>query len=180
MSPLFSTWLLSAVVSAATPQPLTVDSFFQVEWLRNAAISPDGKNAAITIAKHDEAANNTPSGIYLFDIAGQQARELTAKGSSQPAWAPDSQNLYYIADGSSLSESQLWSIDITTGKKTELTNFCAGVNSPVVSPSGRYVALYSDLYPSCGTDLDCSCKILAEKALSKASGQLYDSSLFVF
>ncbi len=173
-----STWLLSAVVSASTPSPLTVDSFFDVSWLRKAQISPDGKYAALAIAKHDEAANRTPSKIYLYDVGTKELKPFSKAEASEPAWAVNSEKVYFIADGSSDNEPQLWSQNIAGGEAQELTHFCGGVSTPVVSPSGRYIALFSELYPECGRDLDCQCKTIADKKLSKSTGKVYDSLLF--
>lgn len=73
--------LMAALVSgvgAAAENPL---------WLRNAAISPDGKTVAFTY-KGD---------IFTVPVTGGQARQLTTSKEydSAPMWAPDGKRIVF-------------------------------------------------------------------------------------
>ncbi len=180
MSQLLFTWLLSSCLTAATPAPLTVDAFFEVSWLREAQISPDGRYVAITVAKHNEKANKTPKAIYIYDIKSKKTKGLTAGASASMAtWGPDAKELYYIATPDGASDSQLLAISPEGGNPRVLTNSCAALSAPLVAPDASSVAMVAELYPTC-QDMACNCAKLAEKAASKSSGQVYDDLLFRF
>lgn len=63
-------------------------SDYQPRW------SPDGRRLAFVSTRDDEKGQ-----IYLIDLAGGEAQQLTAmpNGASDPAWSPDGRRLAFIA-----------------------------------------------------------------------------------
>lgn len=102
-------------------------------WLRDAKISPDGKNIAFTY-KGD---------IYTVDVNGGEARRLTSRDSYEqlPVWSPDSKSIAFASNRNGNFDIFLISAE-TPGEWKRLT-FNSAVELPeAFTPDGKAV-LYS-------------------------------------
>lgn len=123
-------------------------------WLRNVAISPDGKQIAFTY-KGD---------IFTVPVDGGEARRLTASESyeTSPKWSPDGKKIAFASDRH--GNMDIFIMDATGGTPLRLTSNSAGetpegftadgkevyysasVQAPTASamfPSGRMTQLYA-------------------------------------
>ena len=113
--------LMAALVSgvgAAAENPL---------WLRNAAISPDGKTVAFTY-KGD---------IFTVPVTGGQARQLTTSKEydSAPMWAPDGKRIVFTSNR--LGSDDIYIIPAQGGTARRLTTY-VGTETPLTFlPDGR-------------------------------------------
>lgn len=101
------TLVAAAAMPAAAEAPL---------WLRDAAISPDGKTVAFTF-KGD---------IFTVPVAGGDARQLTSsKGhDSAPVWTPDGSRIAFASDR--LGSEDIFIIDSRGGNARRLTTSSSG------------------------------------------------------
>ena len=105
-------------VGAAAENPL---------WLRNAAISPDGKTVAFTY-KGD---------IFTVPVTGGQARQLTTSKEydSAPMWAPDGKRIVFTSNR--LGSDDIYIIPAQGGTARRLTTY-VGTETPLTFlPDGR-------------------------------------------
>ncbi|MDE6316956.1 MAG: peptidase S41, partial [Muribaculaceae bacterium] len=115
---LFVTGAMALGLSAATPL-----------WLRNAAISPDGKLIAFTY-KGD---------IYTVPAAGGEATRLTVSESYEtaPKWSPDSKKIAFASDRH--GNADIYVMSATGGTPLRLTSNSAGEVPEGFSADGKEI-----------------------------------------
>src|SRR3982074_2169117 len=82
-------------------KPLDV---FDLQWVKDPQISPDGKSIAYVRMSFDIKTDKARGVIWLVGIDGKHARPLSGAATSMvPRWSPDGTRLAYLgaaADGS--------------------------------------------------------------------------------
>ena len=73
------------------PEAISVDDLYQLGWIEEPAISPDGGWVAYVRVSVDRAANCYRRAIWLCSTQGGQALRLTSgpKSDTSPCWSPD-------------------------------------------------------------------------------------------
>ena len=108
-----------------------------------AAVSPDGNWLAYTPHTTDfrtwkRYRGGMATDIWLFNLKDKTSKQATDwEGTdTSPMWAPgNSTKLYYLTDQGSNHRLNLWSYDIPSGKRTQLTNFADyDVKWPSIGP----------------------------------------------
>lgn len=102
------------------------------------AFSPDGQQIAFR-------SDRDGGGIFLMGGTGESVKRLTDFGYN-PAWFPDGKKIVCATEEISdpygrASQSALFSIDVTTGIKTEITK--GDAVQPSVSPHGTRIAYWA-------------------------------------
>ena len=131
---------------------------FQVEDLQrllragDAQLSPDGKCVAFTVARSDVATNKMVRNLWLVPAAGGEARPLTfgERGSNErPRWSPDSQWIYFLS--SRVDDTpQVFKLPLSGGEAAQVTHSPVAIDSFVLSPDGKLLALTISVFPECG------------------------------
>ena len=105
-------------------------------WLRQNAISPDGKTIAFVYQ----------GDIFLVPVTGGAARQLTTNPAhdTEPLWSPDGKTVVFASYRE--GQKDIWAVPVTGGKPKRLTDFGGAENPLAVSPAGRiyYSAYYQD------------------------------------
>jgi dipeptidyl aminopeptidase/acylaminoacyl peptidase len=113
------------------------------QTFENPRISPDGRFAVCsrgTLPTADEPSDET---LFLVDISpegGAKARDLLPDLDRWPvdaAWAPDSRTVYFAADDN--GRRQIFSVDVTTSERTQLTHGDHAYTNLEASADGRYL-----------------------------------------
>ena len=112
------------------------------------AFSPDGN----LIAYGGQCGDG---GLFVMGATGESARRLTNVGSS-PAWSPDGKEIVYATElvfmpYGRTGTSQLWSIDVGSGKTRKLSGDVDAIQ-PAVSPHGLRIAYWG--LPAGGSQRD--------------------------
>ena len=124
--------------------PITVDDLYQLGWLEDPRVSPDGRAVAYVRVTVDKGANRYRRAIWLAPLDGGAPRRFTAGTSSdtQPRWSPDGRWLAFISDRGG-QQPQLFIIRRDGGEARCITSLPRGVSDPVWSPDGCRIALLS-------------------------------------
>jgi Tol biopolymer transport system component len=122
--------------------------------LREPAISPDGKTAAVVTDAPDPTKSDVV--LKLIDLASSgltdaRAAENPPLGHQDPVWSPDGTYVYVVKDARNGSRGApvIARYEVATKKTTTLT--APGYLAPSVSPDGRYLAVTRT--DSFGTDV---------------------------
>ncbi|HVG19589.1 MAG TPA: S9 family peptidase [Blastocatellia bacterium] len=154
-------WLLLILIVAAgsahaQKRAFTVEDLYRVKSISDVHISPDGKSIVYTVATSDLPQARRVSNIWVMDIDGRNARQLTQgeKSSSSPLFSPDGKWISFISakDGA----ANLYVMPSAGGEARKLTNVSTGVSDPLWSPDSRWIAFSTDVYPECGGDDACN------------------------
>lgn len=133
---------------SGTPQGLLTGQFKQFSnlwsyFIREPAISPDGKTAAIVT----DGPNPTQSDVVvkLLDLATRDLTdprlgETQGLGHQDPTWSPDGRSLLYVrnARDGARGTPAIYRMNVATGKSTSVTG--GGYADPSWSRDGRYIA----------------------------------------
>ncbi|MEK6805854.1 MAG: S9 family peptidase [Pseudomonadota bacterium] len=151
-----------------SPRAITADDLVRLERVSDPRVSPDGKYVTYTLRQTDYAQNKGKKQIWLLDLKTKTTRALTSgkSGSSDARWAPDGKSVYFLSD------SQVWRQAIG-GKAQQVTRLPLDVNTFMLSPDGKRLALSMEVFPDCET-LACTKQRLDQLAKQKNSGRLYD------
>jgi eukaryotic-like serine/threonine-protein kinase len=100
------------------------------------AFSPDGTLIAFRSSRDG-------GGIFVMGATGESVRRLTDVGF-EPAWSPDGKSIAFATDrhdtGVSSRNSEIWIVDVATGKRRKLFDGDGVV--PSWAPSGKRLAFF--------------------------------------
>jgi dipeptidyl aminopeptidase/acylaminoacyl peptidase len=113
---------------------------FDLQWVSDPQISPDGRSIAYVRMSFDIKTDRPRGVIWLVGVDGKHARPLSgAAHSSSPRWSPDGTRLAYLgaaADGS----TQLFMYWTESGITAAISNFTDSPNGLAWSRDGRWLA----------------------------------------
>src|SRR6202451_2556415 len=128
--------------SVAQPQkpPLQPLDVFDLQWVADPQISPDGRSIAYVRMGFDIKTDRPRGTIWLVGVDGKNERTLSsAPSSAAPRWSPDGTRIAYLAraaDGS----TQLFMYWIANGVTAAISNFTEHPRGLAWSPDGRWLA----------------------------------------
>ncbi|MBV7538314.1 S9 family peptidase [Duganella sp. sic0402] len=178
----FPLLLLSTAIAAsatAAPRGFTVEDLVKMERVGNPVLSPDASRVVYTVRTTDMDKNRGNVQLYLLDLRHPQAAPVrltqAAASSSDPAWSPNGDAVYFLSGRS--GSSQVWRLPLSGGEASKVTDLPLDVDNFRLSPQGDRLLFSMSVYRDCA-DLACSKQRLDEQAKVKASGKVYDK-LFV-
>ena len=160
----------TVVLSAMLLILVALTGLVRVPVPQNTQISPSATPSAITRLTLDSATDLRPVWspdnrwvafesdrdggtfhIYVMRPDGSDLRAVTSGASDdrRPVWTPDGQAILY--DSSDGTQEQIWSVNVTSGRRTQLTHVDGLASFASLSPDGRYIAFY--LYKDGALDL---------------------------
>lgn len=149
---------------------LSVDDILHFKRLTEVQIAPDGRSLVyVLVAPGHASVDGESSTMWLLDIATKTARPLldstaaeaaTTPVSPQPRWSPAGSQVAYLSPSS--GHLEVWSVDIATGHRRQLTRPDTAVQGDsgsvrefAFSPKGDAIA-YVRAFSSDARDQDLS------------------------
>jgi dipeptidyl aminopeptidase/acylaminoacyl peptidase len=126
--------------AAQAPDRLTPMDEFQMEYVSDPQISPDGRQIVYVRQFSDVMTDKRYTNLWIVDIDGQHHRPLTTGLVSDhtPRWSPDGSQLAYISDRDGSPQIyRRWMDDGQTARVTQVTAPPSGI---AWSPDGRTIA----------------------------------------
>ncbi len=146
--PLLVLPLLAGIAAAEQPpdpterRALEVDDYFDLKWIDDPRLSPDGEWVAYTLEEVDLEKNRSTTRIWMASTRGGSPIPMTRKteSASTPRWSPDGKYLSFLAarnDG----KTQVWTLNRLGGEAIQRTEIEQGVSDYVWSPDAERLAL---------------------------------------
>ncbi|MEZ4735687.1 MAG: S9 family peptidase [Caldilineaceae bacterium] len=129
-------------------RPVQPDDLFQLHFLQAAALAPDGRQVAYSVATHDAEDDADYEQIWLLEIATGRRRQLTfGKHRNQmPQWSPDGKTLAFLSTRG--EKPQIYLLPVDGGEARPLTHFKQGVSGGIAwSPDGQQLAFSAGPQP---------------------------------
>ncbi len=120
------------------------EDLFQLKFLHDGQLSPDGKTIAYTISTVDVEKEEEQVAIWILSLDTGKSRQLTTglTQDTNPKWSPDSKQIAFLTTRG--DKPQIHLIPVDGGESWALTNMPLGVNDgPVWSPDGKHIAFAS-------------------------------------
>jgi dipeptidyl aminopeptidase/acylaminoacyl peptidase len=163
------------------------EDIFQIHWVSDVQISPDGALVACVVTQIDDEIDDYRSSIWVVPCAGGVPRRLTnsPKRDTQPRFSPDGSVLAFVRDAAKKDDKdtkpQVWAIRLSGGEAWMLTDLPNGATQPVWSPDGQQIALLSRVSPEDGLSKEDKEKLRARgrvidrlKYRMNGEGYIYD------
>src|SRR4051794_4003064 len=130
-------------VRRASRRPMTAEDLYQMRFVADPQLSPDGSNVAFVVAWVDpDDHSRYRSRIMLVPFDGATPPRALTSGrhrDSAPRWSPDSGSIAFVSDRDN-DRSQIFALPLQGGEPRQLTALQRGAGTPVWSPDGTRLA----------------------------------------
>lgn len=132
---------LSAVLAETTPNTLQSKDLFDLQYVREVQISPDGERIAYSRAIHDIMCDCVRSNVWMIDSDGDNHQPLlSGRGSySSPRFSPEGDRLAYVTKDEA-GTTQLFVRWLESGQTALVSNLVESPSSIAWSPDGEMIA----------------------------------------
>ena len=129
--------MIGPAQAAEVLEPIDV---FDLEWVSDPQIRPDGEQIVYVRNGYDIMSDSTRSNLWLTDVTGARQRPLTTGNARDvsPRWSPDGKRLLYVS--SREGGAELWLRWMDEGHTAKLTNLRASPGNVAWSPDGQWIA----------------------------------------
>lgn len=129
--------IITSLVIVAGGTLMTMANNNEPLWLRNTAISPDGKNIAFTYM----------GDIFTVPTTGGEAKQITSNSAydSYPVWSPDSKKIAFSSNRN--GSMDIYIVDAVGGTPTRLTTHSAN-EKPLAFKDDNTIIFSGNIMPS--------------------------------
>lgn len=137
----------------AKPSPITVDDLWALDRVGKLSLSPDGTQAACSVASYSMDENTGQSSLWLLSTFGGKPRRLTLCGEKdgEPAWSPTGEHIAFIGkreqEGKKDDTPQLYVIAPDGGEAQRVSSFAPGIEAFKWFPDGKRIAFVAWVWP---------------------------------
>ena len=160
--------LLSCPFAPADKRAFDLPDVYGVAQVNSPQVSPDGRTIVFGVRRYDVAAGSSWSELWSIGADGKGQRQLTFahKADSDAHFSADGKSLVFVSNRS--GSSQLWSLPLDGGEPRQLTDYAPGVEAPVFSRDGHWIAVTSEIWP----DIAFDSQTQKERDEARANGKL--------
>lgn len=136
-------FILSTTLSLSAQEKFDFMDVFQLEWISDPQISPDGQKIIYVRHYNDVLTDKSYSNLWIVNFDGTDIRPLTSGNHNDfsPRWSPDGQKVLYKSNkGGSLQLYLLW---LDARAEAKLTNLKMSIGNIVWAPDGKHIAFDS-------------------------------------
>ncbi|MDH4386723.1 MAG: S9 family peptidase [Caulobacter sp.] len=170
---------LAGTVSAEA-KPFTAKTLVTLDRVSDPRVSPDGRWAVYGLRSMDYEANKASNALWLIDLNDRsippQRLDASDGGITSARWSRDSKAVYFLSSRVA-GINQVFRLDLSNRTVTQATFLPIDVESFVLSPDGKGLAVSYSGYPDCPS-LDCDLERRNTPAPDKSTGQVY-TKLFI-
>ena len=132
--------LISTMPLVTVAEPLNAMDLFDLQWVKDPRISPDGKHIVYERHRFDVMTDANRSSLWIIDTDGSNHEPLTgtAGTAAMPRWSRDGKRLAYVSDEA--GSSQIHVLWMDSGNSVAITNLQAKPGSLTWSPDGSHLA----------------------------------------
>lgn len=137
----------ATAVAAQREHEIRIEDYFTLAWVREVALSPDGKHVAYTEERWEEADAKRNRDLWVVDVATQERRRLTFDPSKDqhPVWSADGRFVYLTSGVERAGEekppldgkNQVWRISPDGGEPQAVTRVEDGIGLFDLSRDGK-------------------------------------------
>ena len=142
---------LSAFASAAdgSKRPITAQDLWAVKRVGAPALSPDGRQAVVSVQEWSIEKNKPTASLWLVDVGNATTRRLTAGNSSDsgPAWSPTGDRIAFTSKRGEDEIAALYVIPVAGGEAEKLLELPMGVAAPAWLPDGKGIVFATQVIP---------------------------------
>jgi len=145
MNRIFIPLLLCSIINifhlnAQSNLPFTSMDVFELEWVTNPQISPDGSQVVYQRRGMDIMKDRRQSRLWLINTDGTQHQKLSSfdVNESNPSWSPDGQRIAFAS--STPHGAELFIYWVNTGKTARISQLISSPGAIRWSPDGTHLA----------------------------------------
>ncbi|MGA7721559.1 MAG: S9 family peptidase [Ignavibacteriaceae bacterium] len=156
----------------------SIADLYKIKNVSSPVVSPDGLHIVFTLSEYNLPKGSTKTDIYIMNPDGTGIKDITSndKNDYNPVWSHDNKGIYFISDKTETPELFYYNLD--NDSVSQITNISTGVENPVISPNGGFVAFSTDVYPECGADDNCNRLTDSAAAIGPVQAYVADNLLF--
>ena len=124
----------------APPQHFELADVFQLEWITDPRISPDGKTIVAARRSMDIQSDRRRGELWIYDVENGSGRPLVTEGNpGSPRFSPDGKRLLYVAADEN-GGAQIFVRWFDDGSTARLSQLPDSPGNLTFSPDGRHIA----------------------------------------
>ena len=130
-------------------RPITAHDLWAVKRVGAPALSPDGRQAVVSVQEWSIEKNKPTASLWLVDVARATTRRLTAGTGrdTAPAWSPDGGRIAFTSKRGEDEAAALYVIPVAGGEAEKLVELPMGIAIPAWLPDGKGIVFATQVIP---------------------------------